>query len=77
MCYLSSDRCGILIRESSCSLAWAEMYLIVATLVQKFDFDMSEVPSNHFDFISDGFIIRTPGKASLETVVTVHSGGES
>ncbi|KJZ71985.1 hypothetical protein HIM_08665 [Hirsutella minnesotensis 3608] len=51
-------------------LAWADMYFLVSTLVQRFDFDFSNTKADHFEFVSDQFIIGTRGKAILEGLVT-------
>ncbi|KJZ71258.1 hypothetical protein HIM_09331 [Hirsutella minnesotensis 3608] len=56
-------------------LAWADMYFLVAALVQRFDFDFGNVPQNHFEFVSDQFIIGTRGKAILEGFVTHRKDG--
>jgi len=48
------------------------MYMVVSALVQKFNFDFSRVPADHFVFESDQFIIGTKGKAVLEATVTLN-----
>ncbi|KAK4222656.1 putative cytochrome P450 E-class, group I [Podospora fimiseda] len=54
-------------------LAWAEMYLVMAALVSKFDFNFEGfVPEDHFEVMSDQFIICTKGKAVLEARVSLH-----
>lgn len=53
------------------SLAWAEMYLVMAALVQKFDFDFRGLTADHFEVMSDQFIINTKGKAVLEALVSL------
>lgn len=52
------------------SFAWAELYLAVAELVQRFDFDFHGLTEDHFTIESDQFIISTKGKAVLEASVT-------
>ncbi|KAK0665693.1 putative cytochrome P450 E-class, group I [Cercophora samala] len=54
-------------------LAWAEMYLLMAALVQRFDFDFDGglTSKDHFKVMSDQFIISTRGKAVLETRVSL------
>ncbi|KAK4172409.1 putative cytochrome P450 E-class, group I [Triangularia setosa] len=53
-------------------LAWAEMYLVMAALLPKFDFDFKGLtPEDHFEVMSDQFIISTKGKAVLEARVSL------
>ncbi|KAM7211722.1 Cytochrome P450 [Rhypophila decipiens] len=53
-------------------LAWAEMYLVMAALVQKFDFDFKGLThEDHFEVMSDQFIISTKGKAVLQARVSL------
>lgn len=53
-------------------LAWAEMYLLMAAIVQKFEFDFDGLtPKDHFKVVSDQFIVSTKGKAVLETRVSL------
>ncbi|RYO90214.1 hypothetical protein DL766_006137 [Monosporascus sp. MC13-8B] len=53
-------------------LAWAEMCLVVSTLVRRFDFDFTGVPADHFEWESDQFTIGTKGKSELSTLVTFY-----
>lgn len=46
------------------------MYLVLSALVQQFDFNFDKVKPDHFDFVSDQFIIGTNGKGVLEGFVT-------
>ena len=48
------------------------MYLIVSSLVRKLDFDLSDVPTDHFVFESDQFHLGTKGKAVLRAMVTLN-----
>lgn len=52
-----------------CSFAWAELYLVVAELVQRFDFEFRDVKDNHFDIELDGFTVAIYGKSVLRAVV--------
>ncbi|KAM7208561.1 putative cytochrome P450 E-class, group I [Naviculisporaceae sp. PSN 640] len=53
-------------------LAWAEMYLVMAALLAKFDFDFDGLtPPDHFEVMSDQFIISTKGKAVLDARVSL------
>jgi hypothetical protein len=56
------------------SLAWAEMYLIIAALVQRFDFRFVGASAKDFEPDSDEFIIGTKGKGVLMTFVTPYNG---
>jgi hypothetical protein len=44
----------------------------MAALVQKFDFDFRGLTADHFQVMSDQFIISTKGKAVLEALVSLH-----
>lgn len=46
------------------------MYLVLSALVQRFDFDFQGLKADHFQFVSDQFIIGTKGQAVLEALVT-------
>lgn len=48
------------------SLAWAEMYLVVAALVLRFDFDFDGASAKDFECESDQFILGTRGKGILK-----------
>ncbi|ROV86947.1 hypothetical protein VMCG_10772 [Cytospora schulzeri] len=50
-------------------LAWAEMYLVLATLVQRFDFQFTRAKAEDFECDSDQFVIGTKGKGQLEAFV--------
>ncbi|KAI1318870.1 cytochrome P450 [Xylariaceae sp. FL0255] len=53
------------------SLAWAEMYLIIATLINRFDFKYPDATAEDFLAASDQFAIGTKGKGNLNAVVSV------
>ncbi|KAK8022121.1 cytochrome P450 [Apiospora rasikravindrae] len=53
------------------NLAWAEMYLIIARVVPRFDVKFQGVDPTHFDMESDQFIIGTKGDAQLNALVTL------
>ncbi|XXH05544.1 hypothetical protein Hte_011974 [Hypoxylon texense] len=40
------------------AFAWAESYLVVSTLVRKFDFNFTGVETDHFEWTSDQFTVR-------------------
>ncbi|KAI0389058.1 cytochrome P450 [Xylariaceae sp. FL0594] len=50
-------------------LAWAEMYLVLAALVQKFEFVFEGVSAEDFECVGDQFTIRTRGGPGLPAVV--------
>ncbi|KAF5869064.1 putative cytochrome p450 protein [Botrytis fragariae] len=52
------------------NLAGAEMYMLLATLVQRFDFHFEGVTSEDFECESDQFIIGTSGKGVLNAFAT-------
>ncbi|KAF7950152.1 hypothetical protein EAE96_007447 [Botrytis aclada] len=52
------------------NLAWTEIYMLLAALVQRFDFQFEGVTSKNFECESDQFIIGTSGKGVLNAVVT-------
>ncbi|KAF7891360.1 uncharacterized protein EAF02_001685 [Botrytis sinoallii] len=52
------------------NLVWAEMYMLLAALVQRFDFHFEGVASKDFKCESDQFIIGTSGKGVLNAFVT-------
>lgn len=51
------------------SLAWAEMYLILATMIRRFDFEFEGATAEDFMASSDQFIIGTKGKGVLKAAV--------
>jgi hypothetical protein len=52
------------------SLAWAELYLCVAAIVQRFDLDFDPSAFDDINCTSDQFIIGTTGRDGLRTVVS-------
>ncbi|PQE06880.1 Trichodiene oxygenase protein [Rutstroemia sp. NJR-2017a BVV2] len=48
------------------NLAWAEMYMLLAALVQRFNFRFEGLTSKDFECESDQFIIGTSGKGVLK-----------
>ena len=52
------------------SLAWAELYLVVATLIRRFDFDFGNVKAEDVECVSDQFVIGTKEQNGLEVLVT-------
>lgn len=51
------------------SLAWAELYLALAALVQRFTFDFMGAKAEDFECESDQFVIGTKGKGVLKAHV--------
>ncbi|KUI67265.1 Trichodiene oxygenase [Cytospora mali] len=51
-------------------LAWAEMYLVLAALVQNFDFEFPDATAADFEFESDRFTIGTKAGCNLMARVT-------
>lgn len=47
------------------SLAWAEMYLLLAGLVHNFDFEFPDATAADFEFESDRFTIGTKAGCNL------------
>jgi hypothetical protein len=54
------------------SLAWAEMYIVLAALFQRFDFQSDGVSPKDFECQSDQFIIGTRENGNLSASVTQH-----
>lgn len=54
------------------SHAWPEMYLVVARVVQLFDFDFKDMESADFEMASnDKFIIGIKSNAAIDGLVTL------
>ncbi|TGJ85535.1 hypothetical protein E0Z10_g3217 [Xylaria hypoxylon] len=51
-------------------LAWAELYIVVATLVQRFDFAFPNATAEDFVCDSDQFLIQTRAKGHLHAIPT-------
>ncbi|KAF3008037.1 hypothetical protein E8E14_004587 [Neopestalotiopsis sp. 37M] len=51
-------------------LAWAELYIVVSALVQRFDFTFNTTVMDDVICRSDDFVIGTTGKTGLRTFVT-------
>ena len=58
--------------DATYSFAWAKMYLALAELVQRFDFQFEGIRAEDFECISDQFIIGTKAKGNLNAFVSVH-----
>jgi hypothetical protein len=50
------------------SLAWAELYLILARIVKNYEFDFVDTTAEDVDPYSDQFIIGTKGKAGVRVI---------
>ncbi|KAL2199470.1 cytochrome P450 [Corynascus similis CBS 632.67] len=46
-------------------LAWAEMYMLLATLVQRFDFEVVGATTADFEFVRDSFGVETKARCNL------------
>ncbi|KAG8156917.1 hypothetical protein KVR01_013139 [Diaporthe batatas] len=55
-------------------LAWAEMYLVLATLVQRFDFTIEGATAGDFEMERDNFAIGTRAGCNLMARVRLHTG---
>ncbi|RFU78097.1 cytochrome p450 [Trichoderma arundinaceum] len=55
-------------------VAWADIYLVLAALVLKFDFDYQGATAADFEVASDEFAIGTRGKGVLNAIVTSVDG---
>lgn len=53
------------------SFAWAEMYMLLQTLVREFDFDIKDAKAEDFEFERDNFGIGTKAGANLMAHVTL------
>lgn len=51
------------------SLAWAELYLALAALIQRFNFEFIGTKAEDFECNSDQFVIGTKGKGVLKAHV--------
>jgi hypothetical protein len=56
------------------SLAWAEMYLVLAALVERFNFQFEDISAEDFECNSDQFVIGTRVKGVLKALVSPHKG---
>lgn len=54
-----------------CSLAWAELYLCIATLAQHFDLEFPSHTAEDFEASIDSFVILTKSRGELRTVAKV------
>jgi hypothetical protein len=56
------------------SLAWAEMYLVLAALVQRFSFTIEGVAASDFELDKDNFGIGTKAGCNLMARVDPYEG---
>lgn len=54
------------------SLAWAELYISLAALVQRFNFEFQDIQASDFQMQRDDFIIGTNARHMLKCHVTLH-----
>lgn len=52
-----------------CSLAWAEMYIVVAALVRRLDFELIGAGPKDVDCASDQFIVGTEDQTGIKAIV--------
>lgn len=52
-----------------CSLAWAEMYIVVAALVQRLDLQLVGAGPKDVDCASDQFIVGTEDLSGIKGIV--------
>jgi len=55
------------------SLAWAEMYLVLAALVQRYNFQFVDVSAKDFECESDQFVISTKAGGNLNGFITSYT----
>jgi hypothetical protein len=56
------------------SMAWAEMYMLPAMLVQGFDFEIKGAKAEDFEFEKDNFGIGTKAGVNLMSQVALRGG---
>lgn len=59
--------------NESFSLAWAEMYIFVSALDQRFNFQFDGAEAQDFECDSDQLVVGTRGKGVLRARVTTHA----
>lgn len=55
------------------SLAWAELYVLLSALVQRFDLELEESGLKNVECVSDQFIIGTKDRNGIEAFVRKRS----
>jgi hypothetical protein len=60
--------------NEECRLAWAELYMTVATLVQRFDFTFDGAGPKDVVCVSDQFIVGTADSSGLKVYVSQAEG---
>lgn len=61
--------CLGLVLTSPPSLAWAELYMLIAEIVSRYDLSFDAAAYDDIKWSSDQFIIGTSGKGGLPTTV--------
>lgn len=61
----------ILIIRILISLAWAEMYIVLAALIRRFDFQFFDTKAEDFEVVSDQFVTGIRGNGLLEAHVQI------
>lgn len=56
------------------SLAWAEMYIVIAKLIQHVDLQLQGAGPKDVECVSDQFIIGTADPSGIKAIVTKHEG---
>jgi hypothetical protein len=68
VCVISLDQ---LFTTDLCSLAYAELFLVIATLVRRFDMELYETPKENIEFARDfGTPYPEKGNLSVRAIVT-------
>lgn len=52
-----------------CSLAWAELYIVVAALVRRLDFELVGAGPKDVECASDQFIVGTADQTGIRGIV--------
>jgi hypothetical protein len=58
------------------SLAWAEMYIVIAALVQHFDFKLVGAGPKNFECVSDQFIVGTADTTGIKAIFKKYAAWE-
>lgn len=56
-------------RPYQCSLAWAEMYIVIAAVVQRFDFELIDAGPKDVKCATDQFIVGTEDQSGIKAIV--------
>jgi hypothetical protein len=68
VCLVSPNQ---LFTTDACSLAYAELFLVIATIVRRFDMELYETPKRNIDLARDlGTPYPEKGNLSVRAVIT-------